>query len=302
MTEYGVFAVDRGVFDHPLLATGEPYSRREAWLWLVAEAAWKPRQINRHGTVIELQRGQLAHSIRFMADAWGWSKSSVDRFLTRLKTGTMIGTDGGTASLVITICNYDAYQRIGLPERDSERDADRDTTGTPAGQTRNIQTFKEDILSETLGVSDTSPPKQKKGRHSYPVDYDAAWKAYPTSPNMSKAEGLKDWMKLSVEDRALVLPSIAGYRAYLATKRDLEVIHFCRYLSKRRFEGFTEAGAADVGVEVWKTRLAHARANRIWSTAEWGPIPGQAGCTIPRELLEQGDGVGWAEFKQARSA
>ena len=26
-----------------ILSTGEPFSRREAWRWLVAEAAWKPR-------------------------------------------------------------------------------------------------------------------------------------------------------------------------------------------------------------------------------------------------------------------
>ena len=26
-----------------ILSMGEPFSRREAWRWLVAEAAWKPR-------------------------------------------------------------------------------------------------------------------------------------------------------------------------------------------------------------------------------------------------------------------
>lgn len=297
MSEYGVFAVDRGIFDHPLLSTGDPFSRREAWLWLLAEAAWKPRQIVRSGIVIELQRGQLAHSIRFMADAWGWSKSAVDRFLTRLKTGTMIGTEGGTASLIITICNYDAYQRIGLPDRDTNRDEDRDTTGTVAGQTRNIQTFKEEILSETQGVSDAVPPKQKKNRVSYPADFEAAWKAYPTTPNMSKAEGLKDWRRLSDEDRAMVLPSIAGYRAFLAKQKDHPVIHFCRYLSKRRFEGYAADGARPVDDRVWAERLVHARKHFVWSTAEWGPMPGLSGCWASPHLLEPKDGTNWKEFK-----
>jgi hypothetical protein len=37
----GAFWVSRGVFDHPLFR-GEPFTQREAWLWLIAEAAWKP--------------------------------------------------------------------------------------------------------------------------------------------------------------------------------------------------------------------------------------------------------------------
>ena len=129
MSELGVFAVDRGVFDHPLFASGEPYSRREAWLWLISEAAWKPRRVDRGGQLIELRRGQLAHSLRFMADVWGWSKSSVDRFLARLKTETMIGTETGTGFLIVTICKYDVFQRVSLPV---DAPVTKQAIGTPA--------------------------------------------------------------------------------------------------------------------------------------------------------------------------
>jgi hypothetical protein len=44
-------------------------SRVRSWLWLVAEAAWKPR-VRFIGRLLE--RGQLAHSTRFMAKAWCW--------------------------------------------------------------------------------------------------------------------------------------------------------------------------------------------------------------------------------------
>jgi hypothetical protein len=37
----GTFNVARGVFDHPVFAP-EPFTEREAWLWLIAEAQWKP--------------------------------------------------------------------------------------------------------------------------------------------------------------------------------------------------------------------------------------------------------------------
>lgn len=90
---------------------------------------------------------------------------------------------------------------------------------------------------------------RKRTRKPYPDDFEAAWAAYPTHRNMSKAEALVAWNKLSKDDKASVLPSIPGYVAYLRTKPDLETIHFCRYLSKRRFEGYAATeGATDPGL------------------------------------------------------
>lgn len=43
MSERGVLAVDRGVFEHPSFAR-VPFTEREAWLWLISEAAYRPHQ------------------------------------------------------------------------------------------------------------------------------------------------------------------------------------------------------------------------------------------------------------------
>lgn len=152
-------------------------------------------------------------------------------------------------------------------------------------------------LSETA-VSDLPKPSRK--RIAYPEDFDAAWQAYPTTPNMSKAEALPEWKRLTPGERATVLPSISGYHAFLKANPNHPPIHFCRYLSKRRFEGFASvpvAGPAD-----WSKRLAYARQNKKWSMAEWGPAPGAAGCLVPRELVEPTDGVGWAEWERRSTA
>lgn len=300
MSELGVFAVDRGVFDHPLFATGEPFSRREAWLWLVAEAAWKPRQVNRNGVIIDLQRGQLAHSIRFMAEAWGWSKSAVDRFLARLKTGTMIGTEAGTGAIVITICKYDAYQRLGLPDRDSNRDGNRDTTGTGAGQTRNIQTFKQDIMSDPQAASDHgrgSSPKKK--RNVYTPEYEAFWKAYPQTVGMTKMDGFKAWQKLSPEEQTQAISSLPAYKSLLAKNPDRAVKHVQGFLNGRMFESFGDTTVTTLETPVqWSKRLAFARAKSEWSS-DWGPMPGVTGCRVPANLLRPGDGHGWNTWRAA---
>jgi hypothetical protein len=121
----GTFSVDRNVFKHDLLDDGSAFSRREAWLWLIAEAAYKPRRVRISGKTYELQRGQLAVSTRYLAEAWRWSQTSVRRFLDTLKAaqerltsgsetgspdGPMIGSHYGSGVTIITVCNYDKYQ------------------------------------------------------------------------------------------------------------------------------------------------------------------------------------------------
>src|SRR5262249_46081072 len=112
----GYIALYRGVLDHPKVGARKPYSYFEAWCWLLFEAAWKPKRIavhNRNGanTMLALKRGQLSHSVRYMAKAWGWrSDFRVRTFLNRLKSGAQINTQTDAGQTVITICNYEHYQ------------------------------------------------------------------------------------------------------------------------------------------------------------------------------------------------
>lgn len=140
MSERGVFAVDRGVWDHPMFQSREPFTRREAWLWLVSEATWRRKAVLVDGKRVVLERGQLAHSIRFLADKWGWSKSAVARFFDALRTDTMIDTQPGHGVSIITICKYNQYQRVSLPDRD----ASGTETGTQAGHERDKEEGRKD--------------------------------------------------------------------------------------------------------------------------------------------------------------
>jgi DNA-binding transcriptional regulator YhcF (GntR family) len=105
----GTFNVSREIWDHEMFRGGV-FTEREAFLWLISEAAWKPRAKRFRNGSVSLDRGQLCASVRFMADAWGWSKSRVSRFLDMLKKRDMIGAQSGTGILVVTICNYAKYQ------------------------------------------------------------------------------------------------------------------------------------------------------------------------------------------------
>lgn len=127
----GFVRLDREAFDHPLL---QDHSRFYAWFWLVSNACWRARDFDDHGKTIRLEEGQLSVTVRQLADAWGWSKSAVDRFLTRLETETMIERKAGHRRMVLTICNWAKYN--GSDER--ERDKSGTRSGTRAGQERDI--------------------------------------------------------------------------------------------------------------------------------------------------------------------
>lgn len=196
------FMIARSVFDHPLFSSKREFSRLEAWVWMLSEAAWKPRKISVSGKTVVLDRGQVCHSVRYMAEAWGWSKSSVERFLTRLKTETMIDAQSGTGQLVITVCNYDTYQLTPS----SQRDSSGTETGTAAGQQRDkeessnqeIIKSKEDNSLRSLAPQAASAKKRGtrlSAEWVLPKSYGdwALSKGLPRERILIEADKMRNW-------------------------------------------------------------------------------------------------------------
>lgn len=79
----GYYVVHRGWQDHPVFGRDE-FSRRDAWMWLIERACFRPTRVGIGPRTIVVERGQLCHSLRFMAKAWRWDEKRVRRFLSRL--------------------------------------------------------------------------------------------------------------------------------------------------------------------------------------------------------------------------
>lgn len=78
-----------------------------------------------------------------------------------------------------------------------------------------------------------------RSRQSYPKDFEEQfWKVYPTTPVMSKKEAGGAWKRLSEADQQAAIAALPAFKAFLASKPDHPVVHACRFLSQRRFEGF----------------------------------------------------------------
>ena len=152
-------------------------SEREAWLWLIEHAAWKPIvRTNAKGERVKIDRGQLHVSLRALEKVFGWGKNKVARYLQRLEDHEMIGTATGQSGTVLTVLNYSKYQ----DDRDS-----RDTeNGTATGQSRD--THKEG----KEGNEESKPAPKRVPRPDYVIpDFIPAepWAAYDAMRKRKKA-------------------------------------------------------------------------------------------------------------------
>jgi hypothetical protein len=160
MSERGTFALDRGWFDHPAFKT-EPYTEREAWAWLIAEAAYLPHSRRIGVTTVALARGQMAASLRYMAEKWKWisergipAEARVRRFLGRLKTNDMIDAAADAGVTILTIRNYDRYQR---PVFKSDAPADTSADAAPTQERRKVEERKDRKEEGAGGVPALTP-------------------------------------------------------------------------------------------------------------------------------------------------
>jgi hypothetical protein len=132
----GWVRVSRAIFEHELFAN-EPMSEREAWLWLVAKAAWKDTRHRVGNAVHDVPRGTLFITLRDLQQAWRWkSDYRVRTFLDMLENERMIERTANAGKTHVTICNYSKFQ-------DVERTANAETNEQETHGQRTANALKE---------------------------------------------------------------------------------------------------------------------------------------------------------------
>ena len=76
--------VPNDIWDDPQFKD-EPFTRREAWLWLISKINPASNKHRVGSEIIHLERGELAASVCQMAKAWQWDKAKVRGFLKNLQ-------------------------------------------------------------------------------------------------------------------------------------------------------------------------------------------------------------------------
>ncbi len=151
------FAVAKSVFDHPVLS-GE-FDRRSAWLWLIANAAFKDHDVRTRAGVIVLKRGHVVIGSEHLAKVFGWSRKRVRNFVAELRQQGMLelGQRDGQYASVAKISNYERFQKVaafvgpadgptkgqrganGGPHRTKDNKGNKDSPPTPKGATAEVR-------------------------------------------------------------------------------------------------------------------------------------------------------------------
>jgi hypothetical protein len=292
MSERGYITIARGILDHPVVGARKPYSRLEAWLWLLLEAAWKPRRVpisnGRTRGVASLDRGQLSHSLRFMARKWGWTVKPVTTFLNGLETDNMIATQTDTGQTLITICNYNAYQLLAHSEETQ--------TETQTETQRKRKGNKEEKGNK--GIEDNT---RSRARADEPEGFAEWYGAYPRKKQRKAAA--RAYRRI-VPKEITRTELLARTLAFANTPR--ESLQYVPYPASWLNSGEyldplpvkpTNPGDRQTSIQPptrdpktftdadWRQRLADYRGGQSWPDMYWGPAPGSPGCLVPAKLI-----------------
>jgi hypothetical protein len=116
----GWVAISRDLFQHEFFAK-EPMSEREAWVWMIARAAWRDTRHRVGNSMVNVPRGSFFCTLRELKGIWGWgSDTRVRAFLKRLQNERMINAACNARKTHVTICSYEAFQEIKRTENASE--------------------------------------------------------------------------------------------------------------------------------------------------------------------------------------
>ena len=246
----GTVNISRGLFDSEAFRD-EVLTEREAWVWMVMAASWKARPVRSGDYVANTERGQLAHSIRYMAKAWKWTPAKAQRYLKRLEKLKMICVETDTGVSVVTVCKYDEYQNGGKAT-DTDPIQDRYRTDTEK---------KKDERRE-----------EGKQKDAQPDGFAEFWAIWPVK--VSKQRAKTAWRKLSVENRRAAYRAVRDgwFERWRQSKPDANPIHPSTFINDKRWtDEFTpNLKAIPGGHNGQPTNNANDRVQRIVTAAARG--------------------------------
>ena len=199
--------MSRDLFDHGFFAR-EPMSEREAWVWMIARAAWKETRHRIGSEMVNVPRGSFFCTLRELQQAWGWgSDKRVRTFLKRLENERMVDASTDAKKTQITICNYDDFQDIGRNADASQAENGRSADALKE-QVNNKQETKEDKTSvEVLPVA-------------FPIDdvseAVAAFNDTASRVGLAQVQKMNDTRRKAVRQRLQDCGGIEGWRMALS--------------------------------------------------------------------------------------
>jgi hypothetical protein len=115
----GFIKLDRKFFDNFLWSEARIFSKAEAWIDLIQLARFEASTELINGKAIELQRGEIPISRRYLELRWNWGSTKVSNFLHTLATLGMTNQrqcEGQTILLLVKYGLFNDKQTNGKPQ------------------------------------------------------------------------------------------------------------------------------------------------------------------------------------------
>lgn len=157
-----------------------------------------------------------------------------------------------------------------LKEQEALKDCvtDANTVREPCVTSYNILSLSKGIEKE-----ESKPVVIARGRKQYSELFEKFWSLFPTDKGMSKLEAWKQWEILgrnhAQDDWQAAIDGIPDFKKWAAEQGpNYRMVHACRYLSQRRFDGFRSETGIPVseqnqgfyvmsGTDAWDAWEAH---------------------------------------------
>lgn len=233
MEEQGFIKLSRRFFKNILWKEPRTYSRAEAWLDLIYSARFEASKEIVNNRVIEVRKGEVVASRRFLEKRWKWGSSKVINFLNFLRSEGMINHRQTNGQTIITLCNYEFYNDSQTSEFQENKPPTnhRQTSGKPpTNQNKESKERKErkeynnslspdgdvplpteenpDIsIEENQKKEKSSAKKERKPNYSF----DDFWELYDKKVGNQELL-IKKWLKLSDVERELAMSYIPKYK------------------------------------------------------------------------------------------
>jgi len=208
----------RSGWTHPVFRT---LQEAAVFKWMCAQASYAPRRISTRYGPVDLQRGEILISERFLAEQFGLHKNVIRRLKGSLIDEGMIvlfqdrcAKLSGTIALIV---NYNEYQGDSTDEMMGQ-DHLGTINGTATGPLRDrdgttreeVKELKKDNIDLLL---DDEPVSKRES------EFNKFWDVF--AYKNGRAPALKSWMKISGYDDALFVQILAGAKRDAAARPDL---------------------------------------------------------------------------------
>lgn len=289
----GLITIDRSVFES-VVFKDEPYTEVQAWIWMIAEASYKKRDVKSKRGVIHLERGQLTSSTRFMANKWQWKEPRVRRFLKRLKNNATIDVLSDATQNIITICNYTKYQELGC-YIDNKDNVKKDAVATQQRRSndanKNTRIIPEEIPEE---IPDDFLSNLNREEKKYLRDVLSAAQIHLGNGSLKKwqaaaIEVVKYWMSKGVDLDKCAVPKIEEM-VYGKLQSGQKLPKSMNYYKAAVIEASNKANPGaykiDDNSERWRAKVKIWLKTGMWMT-QWGAPPEKAGTLVPVNILAE---------------